>query len=85
MDVQNYSNDGSYHYWDKLIGPNDVPILRGADSSINRRAGYCWTAKPEGRNVAIRVWKAGRESAVPLDKVPDYVMAHIMRAIAISD
>lgn len=84
MNVIQYKNDGSYHYWDTLIGPNKLPILRGADRGKGNN-GYCWTAKPEGKNVAIRVWQAGRETAVPLDKVPDYVMAHIAHAIAIPD
>lgn len=71
-----------YHYWDNLIGPNNVPILRGATTGGK---GYLWTAKPEGRNVAIRVWLGGSSTAIPLNKVPAYVMASIMRAIAIPD
>ena len=76
-----------YHYWDNLIGPNSVPILRGATTGRKgyRGKGYLWTAKPEGRNVAIRVWVGGSSTAIPLDKVPAYVMASIMRAIAIPD
>lgn len=63
--------------WDTLIGPNNVPILRGYIGT------YAYSARTENKNVAIRVWRAGRNSALPLDKVPDYVMAHILRKLAI--
>jgi len=70
---------GSY-YRDTLIGPAGIEITRGISGEYN------WTVTADqttpGR-MRVNVKRVGWiDTRVPLDKVPNYVMAEILKSIA---
>ncbi|WNY15203.1 hypothetical protein SEA_MACGULLY_101 [Rhodococcus phage MacGully] len=70
----------SVHH-DTLIGPNKVPIARGTSG------GWTWHAhvSPGVDRLVVSVRRTGESRTVALESVPNYVLADIVRAVALRD